>query len=68
MKLRLATAPTRTVREIAVEMDELFHKQIELMKSESFVGLTPSERAECDRIGERIRELFGELAKFKGVQ
>ena len=59
------TAPTRTVREIAAEMDQLFQRQIELMKSETFLGLTPSERAEYERIGERIRELFGELARFK---
>jgi len=66
MKPRLVmTAPTRTVREIAAEMDQLFQRQIELMKSETFVGLTPSERAEYERIGERIRELFGELARFK---
>ncbi|HXZ39944.1 MAG TPA: hypothetical protein VEG68_04330 [Terriglobales bacterium] len=57
--------PTRTVREIATEMDQLFQRQIELMKSETFLGLTPSERAEYERIGERIRELFGELARFK---
>jgi len=66
MKPRLVTtALTRTVREIAAEMDELFQRQIELMKSESFVGLTPSERVEYDKIGERIRELFAELAKFR---
>jgi hypothetical protein len=66
MKPRLTmTAPTRTVREIAAEMDQLFQRQIELMKSESFVGLTPSERVEYDKIGERICELFAELAKFK---
>jgi len=66
MKPRLVmTVPTRTVREIATEMDQLFQRQIELMKSETFLGLTPSERAEYERIGERIRELFGELARFK---
>jgi hypothetical protein len=35
------------------------------MKSETFVGLTPSQRAEYERIGERIRELFAELARLK---
>lgn len=59
------TAPPRSVREIAAEMDRLFQRQIDLMKSETFVGLTPSERAEYERIGERIRGLFGELARFK---
>jgi hypothetical protein len=66
MKPRLVTiVPTRTVREIAAEMDELFRRQIELMKSESFVGLTPSERVEYEKIGERIRRLFAELARFR---
>ena len=66
MKPRLAIVkPARTLAEIASEMDQLFQKQIELMKSETFVGLTPSQRAEYDEIGARIRELFAELAKVK---
>jgi len=62
---RVLTTTARTVAEIAAEMDQLFQRQIELMKSETFVGLTPPQRAEYDEIGERIRELFAELAKFK---
>jgi hypothetical protein len=66
MKPSLATAtPGRTVAEIAAEMDQLFHRQIELMKSETFLGLTPPQRAEYDEIGARVRELFVELARFK---
>lgn len=66
MKPPLAiTTPARSVSEIAAEMDQLFRRQIELMKSETFVGLTPSQRAEYDKIGERIREMFAELAKFR---
>jgi hypothetical protein len=66
MKPSLATTTCRrTVAEIAAEMDQLFQKQIELMKSETFIGLTPPERAEYDEIGSRIRELFAELARFK---
>jgi hypothetical protein len=66
MKPGLAITRTgRTVAEIAAEMDQLFQRQIELMRSETFVGLTPPQRAEYDKIGERIRELFAELAKFK---
>jgi hypothetical protein len=53
------------VRKIGEEIDQLFQRQIELMKSESFVGLTPAERSEYDRIGERISALFGKLAKLK---
>jgi len=52
------------VRQIAEEIDRLFQRQIELMKSEAFVGLTPAERAEYDRIGERISTLYGKLAKL----
>jgi hypothetical protein len=59
------TAQLRSVREIAAEMDQLFQRQIELMKSETFVGLTPSQRAEHEKTGERIRALFAELAKLK---
>jgi len=66
MKPRLAIpTPSRTVSEIAAEMDNLFQRQIQLMKSETFVGLTPPQRAEYDEIGERIRALFAELARFK---
>jgi len=61
-----STSSSRSgVRRVAEEIDRLFQRQIDLMKSESFVGLTPAERSEYDRIGERIRELFGELAKLK---
>jgi hypothetical protein len=61
-----STSSSRSgVRQIAEEIDQLFQRQIELMKSESFVGLTPAERSEYDRIGERISALFGELSKLK---
>jgi len=55
------SAKVRKVRDIAAEMQGLFEKQIELLKSESFVALTRSQLAEYDRVGERIRELFQEL-------
>jgi len=60
-----ASSSRSGVRRIAEEIDRLFQRQIDLMKSESFVGLTPAERSEYDRIGERISELFGELAKLR---
>jgi len=53
------------IRLIADEIDRLFQRQIELMKSESFVGLSPAERSEYDRIGERLRDLFSELSRLK---
>jgi hypothetical protein len=52
------------VRQIAQEIDRLFQRQIELMKAEAFVGLTPAERAEYDRIGVQISALYGELARL----
>jgi hypothetical protein len=61
--------PTRprvhSVREIAAEMDHLFQRQLALMKSETLIGLTPSQRCEYEKVGQRIRELFTELAKCK---
>ena len=51
--------------EIAGEMDSLFQRQIELMKSETFVGLTPLERQEYEAIVERIAALFRELGRLK---
>jgi hypothetical protein len=59
------TSPIYDMRHIAEEMDRLFQKQIELMKSETLVGLTPAEREEYDKVGEKIRKLFAELAKHK---
>lgn len=52
------------MQQIATELDRLFQRQVALMKAESFVGLTPPERKEYDQIGDRIRKLFGELARL----
>lgn len=51
--------------EIAGEMDALFQRQIELMKAETFVGLTPAEREEYEKITARIAALFRELGGLK---
>ena len=53
------------VHEMAAEMDRLFNRQVELMKTETFVGLNPRERQEYEKIGERIHQLFRELGKRK---
>ena len=50
---------------IAAEMDRLLEKHVELLKVESFVGLTPAQRQEYESIGRRLHELFGELARLK---
>lgn len=55
----------RRVQQIAAEMDALFQRQIELTRSETFVGLTPAEREEYERIAERISALFREMASLK---
>jgi hypothetical protein len=46
-------------------MEALFQRQIELMKSETFVGLTPVQRQEYEKITEKISSLFRELARLK---
>jgi hypothetical protein len=59
------TASRGRIMEIAGEMDTLFQRQIALMKSETFVGLTPAERQEYERIAEQLSRLFRELARLK---
>jgi hypothetical protein len=53
--------------QIGKEMDKLFQRQIELMKSETFVGLTPLEHQEYERIAEKLSGLFRELARLKRI-
>ena len=53
------------LRRITQEMEALFQRQIELMKSETFVGLTPVQRQEYEKITEKISSLFRELALLK---
>jgi len=53
------------LRRITQEMEALFQRQIELMKSETFVGLTPVQRQEYEKITEKISSLFRELARLK---
>jgi hypothetical protein len=66
MKARAtASAKIRDVRDIAAEMEHLFRRQIELLKSGTFVSLKPSRLTEFDRIGVRIRTLFQELQDLR---
>lgn len=53
------------MRQIAAEMDALFQRQIELTRSETFVGLTPAEHEEYEKIAARISALFREMAGLK---
>lgn len=55
------------VLQIGREMDRLFQRQIELMKSETFVGLTPVEHQEYERIAEKLSGLFRELARLRRI-
>ena len=59
------TSTRGRILEIAGEMDALFQRQIQLMKSETFVGLTPAQRQEYERIAEHLSRLFRELAQMK---
>jgi len=52
-------------RQISSELSSLFQQQIELTRREAFVGLTPTECEEYDRIVEAIRESYIELAKVR---
>jgi|HubBroStandDraft_4_1064222.scaffolds.fasta_scaffold46821_2 hypothetical protein len=61
----LVASSRARLRQIAGEMDALFQRQISLMKSETFVGLTPAERQEYERITEELSALFRELALLK---
>jgi len=61
----IAASSRNRVVEIAGEMDSLFQRQIELMKSETSVGLTPLERQEYEAIPERVAALFRELGRLK---
>jgi len=53
--------------QIGRELDSLFQRQIELMKSETLVGLTPLEHQEYERIAEKLSGLFRELARLKRI-
>jgi len=50
------------LRDIATEMEELFQREIELLKPE--MRLTPSQVTEYKRIAKRIGELFSQLARL----
>jgi hypothetical protein len=58
------TSNVESVQQIASELSRLFDQQVELGKREAFVGLTPAEREEYDRITEKIRESYARLAKL----
>ena len=49
------TSNADSVRHLASELSHLFDQQIELGKKEAFVGLTPTERQEYERILVKIR-------------
>jgi len=49
-------------QQVASEIDCLLEKHVELLRAESFVGLTPAQRQEYEKISKRLHELFRELA------
>jgi hypothetical protein len=53
------------VQQVAAELAGLFERQIELMKREALVGLTPAECEEYEKIMQGIRESYIELAKLR---
>lgn len=53
------------VQRVTAEVDWLLEKYVQLLKAASFVGLTPAEWEEYERLDTRIHQLFGELSKLK---
>ena len=47
------------------EIDRLLEIQVGLLKTETFVGLTPTQRQEYDQITNKLHELFSEMGKTK---
>jgi hypothetical protein len=52
-------------QQVAAELSRLFDRQIEMTKWEAFVGLTPEQREEYEKINEQIRESYSQLAKLE---
>jgi len=52
-------------QQVASEIDRLLEKHVELLRAESFVGLTPVQRQEYEKISKRLHELFRELATLR---
>jgi hypothetical protein len=52
-------------QEISTELSSLFQQQFELTRREAFVGLTPEEREQFDKIAESIRDSCIELARIE---
>ena len=53
------------VQQIGNELGCLFQRQIELTRQEALVGLTPAECEEYEKLVERIRESYVEIAKVR---
>lgn len=64
-RLNSTSSSSDRARQISAELSSLFQQQIELTRREAFVGLTPAEYEEYDRIVEAIRESYIELAKVR---
>lgn len=64
-RLNSTSSGNDRARQISAELSSLFQQQIELTRREAFVGLTPAECEEYDRIVEAIRESYIELAKVR---
>jgi hypothetical protein len=52
-------------QDIVAEIDRLLEIQVGLLKTETFVGLTPTQRQEYDQITNKLHELFSEMGKTK---
>jgi hypothetical protein len=52
-------------QQISAELSGLFQQQIELVRREALVGLTPAEYEEYDKVVDGIRDSYNELAKLR---
>ena len=53
------------LEDIRAELIALFHKQLEALDRDTFVGLTEAERREYDARHARLQELHATLGRFK---
>jgi DNA replication initiation complex subunit (GINS family) len=67
MRRKGEAANGRQRENITTELEKLAQQQSEMAKREALVGLTPAERGEYEKLGERIRQLFVDMARIHGA-
>jgi hypothetical protein len=65
LPLRPLGTPVEELEDIRAELIALFHKQLQALDRDTFVGLTEAERHEYDARHARLQELHAKLGRFK---